>query len=140
MPDQVQDITMKTETGEVDPDHNLIFENNAAQIVTIPTEATQGHNTRIDVATTGAAHDAHAPPIEATAISLALTHHINHITDHPYIEVLQDLHRSSSHSSRPQGKPHLKKNQRVKIDDPHMDYYGSDDHSSDSGEESNDLN
>ena len=32
------------------------------------------------------------------------------------------------------------KNLRVKIEDPHMDYYSYDEHSSDSGEESDHLN
>ena len=43
----------------------------------------------MDVATLGAAHDDHPPPIEATAIDLAMTHHIDCIADHPDIEVLQ---------------------------------------------------
>ena len=34
----------------------------------------------------------------------------------------------------------MKINMEVKIEDPHKDYYSSDDHSSDSGEESNPLN
>ena len=89
MPYQVQDTTMKTETGEADPDHNLIFKSIAAPVVAILTEAAQGHNTRIDAATIGAVHDDHIPPLEATAIDHAATHHIDHIADHPYIEVLQ---------------------------------------------------
>ena len=55
----------------------------------IPIEATLDHNTRIETATIGAAHDDLALPIEATAIDLATTHHIDHITDHPHIEDLQ---------------------------------------------------
>ena len=75
MPDPVQDITMKTGTGKANPDHIHIFENIAAQVITILTEAAQGHSTGIDVATTGAAHDHHTPPIGATAITLATTLH-----------------------------------------------------------------
>ena len=52
----------------------------------------------------------------------------------------RDLHRSHSHSSRSQGKPHHKRNPTVKTEDPHMHYYSSDDHSSDSGEETDHLN
>ena len=37
-------------------------------------------------------------------------------------------------------RPYPKKNMKVKIADPHADYYSSDDHSSDSEEESNLLN
>ena len=38
-------------------------------------EATLDHNTRIDAATTEAAHNDLTPPIEATAINIAATHH-----------------------------------------------------------------
>ena len=55
----------------------------------IPIEATLDHNTGIDAATTGAAHDNLTPPIEATATDLTMTHHTDHITDHPHIEALQ---------------------------------------------------
>ena len=88
-PDPVQDIAMKTGTGEVNPDHIHIFENIAARVIMILPEATQGSNTRTDIATIEAAHDDHAPPIEITAIDRAMTHHINHIAEHPHIEVLQ---------------------------------------------------
>ena len=54
----------------------------------IHTEATQGHNTGINAATTEAAHDTHAPPIEITAIDPTLTHHTNLIADHLHIELL----------------------------------------------------
>ena len=55
----------------------------------IPIEAALYHNTGIDAATTGADHDDLTPPIEATATDLAMTHHIDYITDHPCIEALQ---------------------------------------------------
>ena len=42
MPDQVQGTTMKTGTGEVDPDNNLIFADIAAQVIVIHVEAAQG--------------------------------------------------------------------------------------------------
>ena len=88
---------------------------------------------------------------------LALTHHIGHIADYPNIEALQVIHpnihsqpsyRSSryeshwtnSHSSRMRRRPHPKKNMKVKIEDPHTDYYSCNDHSSDSGEDSDPLN
>ena len=37
-------------------------------------------------------------------------------------------------------RSHPKTNMKVKTDDPHTDYYSSDDHSSDSREESDPLN
>ena len=73
MPDQVQDNTMKTGTGKVIPDHNLIFKDITAQVIMIHTEATLGHDIEIVTATSGVAHNAHAPHIEITAINLAMT-------------------------------------------------------------------
>ena len=49
--DKVQGTTMKTRTGQVISDHNLIFTDIAAQVVTIHTEATPGHGTGIIAAT-----------------------------------------------------------------------------------------
>ena len=55
----------------------------------IHTGAAQGLNTGIITATRRAAHNTHSPPIEVTAIDLAMTLHIDLITDHSHIEVLQ---------------------------------------------------
>ena len=90
---------MIIETGKANPDHSLTFEDITAQVIMIPIEATLDHSNRIDAATTGAAHDDLAPPIEATAINFATTHHINHFTDHPHREALQviDLEITVSH-------------------------------------------
>ena len=64
----------------------------------------------------------------------------SHSCSHPsYTSSRWDSHRSHLHSSSSWSKPHHKKNTRVKIEDPHMDYYSSDDHSSDSGEERDHL-
>ena len=55
----------------------------------IPIEAALDHSTGIDAATMGAAHnDLCSNLIEATAIVLTVTHHINHIANHPHIEAL----------------------------------------------------
>ena len=89
MPDQVQDTTMKTGTGKIDPDHNLIFADIVAGVIVIHTEATSGLNIKIIIATIVVAYDTCTPLIEVTAIDLIVTHHINHITDAPHIEVLQ---------------------------------------------------
>ena len=89
MPDQVHDTTMKTGTGKVNPDHNLIFTDIAAQVIMIHTETAQGHDIKIITASTGAAHNNHTPYIEVTAINPAMTHHTDHIADHPHIEVSQ---------------------------------------------------
>ena len=155
MPDQVQDTIMKIETGKVGPDCNFIFEDMPAWVVAIHTEATQGHNNGINAATTGATHDDHTPHIEVTAIDLAMTHHIGHITDHPHKEVLQltnpqiTAESIHDHPIDLQGRTHTdqvhmpachKENHtsgrtwgwKLKI---HTDYSSSSDHSNDSGEE-----
>ena len=65
----------------------------------------------------------------------------SHLHSHPsYKSSKWDSHRSHLHSNRLWSKPHHKKNTRMKIEDPHMDYYSSDDHSNDSGEETDHLN
>ena len=74
---------MTIEKDKVNPDHILTTESIRAQVTMIPIEATLDHNTGIDAATRGAAHNNLPPPIEATAINLTTTHHIDHITDHP---------------------------------------------------------
>ena len=89
MPDQVQGTTARTVTGEVVPDHNLIFTGITAQVIRIHTEAAPGHDIGIITATPGVAHDAHTPHIETISIDPTATHHIDLITDHPHIEVLQ---------------------------------------------------
>ena len=159
--DQVPDTTMKTGTGKVVPDHNLIFTDIEAQVIMTHTEATPGHNIQIIAATQGVVHDALTPDIGITVIEPAMTHHTDLIIDHPHIEVSQlttpeiTVDHIHIHPTNPQDKICIghtctpadheanhttRKNPRVKIEDPHMDYYSSDDHSSDSGEEADHLN
>ena len=87
MSGQVQDITVKRETGEANPDHHLIFKDITAQVIAIHAEHGQGYNTGINAATTGTAHTNHTSPIEPTAMNLPAAHHIDHITDQPHIGV-----------------------------------------------------
>ena len=89
MPDQVQGTTKKTGKGKVIPDHNLIFTDITAQVITIHTEAAPGHNIGIFAVTPGVAQDAHTPHIEITAINPTMTHHTNLLADQPHIEGLQ---------------------------------------------------
>ena len=52
------------------------------------------------------------PPIEATAINLTMTHHIDLIADHPHIEVLQHINpeitvgHTHDHPTNLQGRTH----------------------------------
>ena len=110
---QVQDTTMKTRTGEVIPDHNLIFTDIAAQVIMTYTEAAPGHAIGIITVTPGVAHGAHVPHIEITVNDPAMTHHTDLITDHPHIEVpllttpeiiVDHIH---IHPTNPQGEFHI---------------------------------
>ena len=80
---------MMIETDQADLDHGLTFDDITAQVIMIPIEAALDHNSGIDAATTGAAHDNLTPPIEAIAIDLAMTYLIDHIADHSYMEALK---------------------------------------------------
>ena len=80
---------MKIGTGEVIPDHSLIFTGIAAQVIMTHTEAIPGQNIGIIAATPGTAHNAHAPHIQITVIDPIVTHQTNLIADHPHIEVPQ---------------------------------------------------
>ena len=80
---------MKIETGKADPDHSHSFEDITTQVITVHIEATLDHNTRTDVTTAGAAHNDLTQPTEDAATDLTMTHHTDHIADHPHIEVLQ---------------------------------------------------
>ena len=78
----------------------------------IHTAATQRHIIGIIAVTTGAAHNALAPTIEVTAINFTMTHHIDLITDHPQMEVLQfttpgiAVDHTHDHPSNLQGETH----------------------------------
>ena len=104
---------MKTGTGKVIPDHNLIFTDIAAQVVMTHTEATPGHDIGIITATPGVAYNAHAPHIEITVIDPTTTHHTNLIADHPHIEVPQlttpeiIVDHIHIHPTNPQGEIHI---------------------------------
>ena len=86
-PGQVPDTTMKTGTGKVIPGHNHIFTDITAQVVLIHIEANPGPNTGIIATTPGAAHNAHIPHTEITAINTAMTHHTDPTADHLHTEV-----------------------------------------------------
>ena len=51
-------------------------------------ETALDHNTRIDAATTEAAHNNLTQPTGDTATGLSITHHTGHIADHPHIPAL----------------------------------------------------
>ena len=124
--------------------------------------ATVDHNIEIGAATTEAAHDdCHSAHRGHSHRPCTVTHHTIHTADCLHIAALQVInpeitvghthdyptdiqgmnHTDDIHTpSRMRRRPHPKKNMKVKIEDLHTDYYSSDDHSSDLGEESDPLN
>ena len=80
---------MKIKTSTADPDHSPTTKDIAAQVIMICIETTLNHNTRIDAATTEAAHDDLTQPTKDTATDLTVTHCIGHTADHPHITALQ---------------------------------------------------
>ena len=87
MQGHVPDTTMKTGTGKVVQGHNHSFTDTTAQVIMTHIEATPCHDTGIITTTTEVVHNAHVPHTEITAISPAVTHHINPTADHPHTEV-----------------------------------------------------
>ena len=103
---------MKIETDKAKPDHSPIFSDITTQVIAIHIEATLGHNTGIDIATTGAVHHNSAQPTEDAATSLVMTHHADHIRDHPNIKAPQVIDPEIAvghiheHPTDPQGMNH----------------------------------
>ena len=119
----------------------------------ISTEAIPGHIIETKDVIIGVLHDALTPVLTVPTVTPHIADHLhigaNQLThrtaaDHNPIQhtnqVRKNLHKSSSHPSRAQGKLHDKRNPRVTIDDPHMNFYSSADNSSDSEEDSEHLN
>ena len=138
---------MKIGTDAVCLDHNPIIAYITAKVIMTPTEAILGHTTGMTDTITGVVHDTHTQ----TLIHIILTTTL-HITDHLFSEALQfTTETTSDHAPNqpinPPRKPHTnlchipedhkikhisKDIQELIIDDPQMDFYSSDDHSSDS--------
>ena len=161
MTDWVQGTTVKIETGKGNPDHSPTTKDITAWVIMICIGTALDHNIGTDAATTGAAYDdlasahrgnRHRPHHD----TLHQSHHwssehwwslgywsLDCSRSHSQPSYRSSRHkscRSDSYSSRMRRRPHPKKNMKVKIEDPHTDYYSSNDHSSGSGEESDPLN
>ena len=98
---------------------------------------------------TGVIHNAHTQVLIHIILAMTL-HTVDHLHTGAH-QLTQEIaadhalnqktsHQSSSKSRRQQGKTHIRRNSRVTIDDLEMDFYKSDDHSSDSEEDSDHLN
>ena len=146
---------MKAGKDAVGLDHSPIPADTTAEVTMTPIEAIPGHTTGIIDDITGELHNAHTQVLIQIILTVTL-----HITDHLHKEALQltleitvdhafnqptnpprkpctNLHK---HSRRLQAKIYTKRNPRVTIHDPQMDCYSSEDHSSDSEEDSDLLN
>ena len=135
---------MNTGTNAADPDHNHIIKDATAKATITPTEAMLGHTTGTIGDITGVVYADYAQTRIHTIFAMTphikghlhtgahqLTHEIT--ADHTFSQhtgQLRKPHQNSSHSRRSQGNTHTKRNSRVTIDDPQMDFYSSDDNSS----------
>ena len=144
--DQPHTTMTKTGTDTVGLDHNPIPTDTTAKVTMNPTEDVPGHTTGITDDNTGVVDDAHTQAL--IHIILTITHHI---ADHLHIGALQLTPETTAdhpldQPTNPPQKPHTMlhhipedhkvkctpKNSRVITDDSKMDFYSSDDHSSDS--------
>ena len=144
---------MRAGTDAVGLSHSPILTDTITEAAMTPTQAVPGHTTGTAHAITEALHDVHTQMPIHIALTVTL-----HIEDHLPIGALQvtletaanhDLKQHTNqlrkpstnlpHSSRPQGSC-ITEEIQVTIDDPQMDFYSSDDHSSDSEEDLDHLN
>ena len=86
MSGQAPDTSMRIGTGEAIPGHNHISTDTKAQVIMIHIEDTRDHGIGIIATTTGVAHYAQILTAGVIAIDPAVTHIIDHTTDHPCTE------------------------------------------------------
>ena len=145
---------MKTGTDETDLDHNHIIKDTTAKVTITPTEAVLGHTIGTTGDITGVVHANHTQTLIHTI--LTMTPHIEghlHTGAHQLIHTIavdhalhqhtgqiKTLHQNSSHSRRSHSNTHTKRNSRVTIDDTQKDFHSSDENSSSSEEDSDQLN
>ena len=152
--DQLLTTITRTDIDTVDQDHSPMLADIAVTVTIIHTEDVPGHIIEtIDIAAR-VLHDASTPVIIVPTVTPYITDNL-HTGAHQltlgiradwshccsaYKPPKQALHKSSMHSSRPQEGLHHKRYSRVMIDDPQMDFYSSEDNSSDSEDDSDHLN
>ena len=145
---------MKANTDAVGPDHYPILRDTIAEAAMTP-DTVPGHITGTVATITEVLPSAHTP----MPIHVALTK-TPHIGDHlctgsssaysrdcsrsqfqsAYKPARKTLHQHSSQSRKSHCNTYTKQNSRVTINDPQLDFYSSDDQSSDSEEDSDHLN
>ena len=153
--DQPHATIMKTGTDTVGLDHNPILADTTAKVAMTHTEAFPGHITGTTEDITGVVPDDHTQTLVHSILAATLhikdylhtgAHQItteitaDHVLDQPTIQ-LRKPHINLHHIPEDHKVKHIpKKNSGVTIDDPQMDFYSSDNHSSDSEEDSDHLN
>ena len=142
--DQPHATVTKTGIDAVGLDCSPIPADTTSEATVIPTETVQSHITGITNVIMGVLHDAHVLVIIHIIHAVTL-----HLTDHLHTEGLQitleitadyapdqptnqpeNSHINLHHILEDHKVKHTPKNSRVTIDDPQMDFYSSDDHSS----------
>ena len=164
-PDWAPDTTGKTKIKETAPDHSLDTEDTTAPAVITCTEATPEHNNGSGTAAIEVTQDYCNQHMKDTVADPTVTHHTSHTANPPHTAahwatVLRTtvdhihihptdhqniIHKRGSCSSRSYSnwgtqKLHLKMNREVQIEEPPLDYYTSEDNSTNLGEESESLN
>ena len=158
--DPALNATGKTKEEETSPDHSLDTVNTVAPAIMTCIEAAPDHNTRTCTAILEAAQDDPIQHIKDTVTGLAMIQHTCHTANPPHTTVHQaTTHRTAadhtcdhptdcqsivhtrknhslgSYSNQGNQWSHLRRNMKDKIEEQPSDYYSSDDHSTDLGEE-----
>ena len=93
MPGQAPGTAMRTGTGKVVQGLRHAFTDTTVQVIMTHIEAILDHNMGIITTITGVAHDAQIPHTGVIATDPNMTHHIDHIIDHPHTEATDiDIH------------------------------------------------
>ena len=160
MPDWIWGTTMKIDTDKANPGHSPTIEDIVARHCDLhrgcsrsqhqdrhshhrssshwSCSAHRGHNHRPHCHTPHQSHcrlSKHWSPSGYWSQDHSRSHSWS-----PYRSSRHEAHQSDSYSSRMRRRPHPKKNMKVKIEDPHTDYYSSGGHYSHSGEDCNPFN
>ena len=91
MPGQIQNITMRTGTGEAVQGLSHIFTDTTGQVTRIPLEAIPDHDIGIIAIITAVAHATQIPHTVVIDINLTMTIHIDKTADH--------LHKEAHHTT-----------------------------------------
>ena len=151
--DQLLATITRTGTDTVDQGHSPIPTDIAVTVTMVPTDYIPGHIIETIDTIIGALHDSphfstycschdtlHYRSSSYWSSSASSQDHSKSCSHSAYKPSKTTLHKSLSHPSRTPSNSQDKRNPRVMIDDPQMDFYSSDDNSNDSDDDQDHLN